>query len=167
MSLTNLLRLLAGKPLAVLAGVAIVVLSLVLLWLGRPTEAETRLETLETRLQALQRTASLKGDVAYFGPGSVCAGKLNGVWQDQLGLAVSGAGLEIADISVGTAVATNTKAPLMAHPVRLKASGAYEAAVSTLEAIDRFRPVLYIDRLALRNRTDRVELELEGRVFCK
>lgn len=57
--------------------------------------------------------------------------------------------------------------PLQAYSLHFTGSGSYEAAMLALDVLNRQRPRLFVDALAIRNRVSSVDVELEARVFCR
>jgi hypothetical protein len=55
----------------------------------------------------------------------------------------------------------------MTYTVTLKGSGTYEQAVSAMEIMAQYRPRLFLDSLSLRNNTSSVDLNVEGRLYCR
>ncbi len=150
-----------------LAAAGMLVVSLGLYALSVPGEAEGKLAAMEAQLKSLQASARAPGDVQAFPAGSVCGGKLFAGYKDQLGLALGGSGLEVTALDIAPPQVTDTRSPLQAYAVSIKASGPYEAMVNGLNGLSKFRPTLFLDSVSVRNKTDAVELDLKGRVFCR
>jgi hypothetical protein len=140
---------------------------LLLLVFGRAGDSETRIAALESRLKTLQANERMPGDTSAFPPGSVCHGKLPPDYAERVRVAVSGGGLEVKELIVTGAIPTETRVPVQSYGVSLKARGTYEAAVAAVGSIGRLGPILFVDTASLRNRSDAVDLELKGRVFCR
>jgi len=151
----------------VLTGVAIVGLSGGLYAISLPGDAEGRLEVMETKLKTLQASAQAPGNIEDFPAGSVCGGRLYAGYKDQVSLALGGGGLEVKSLEIADPQPTDTSTPLQVYSVSLTVVGPYEAAINGLNGLTKFRPTLFVDVLSLRNKTDTVELELKGRVFCR
>lgn len=150
-----------------LAAAGMLVVSLGLYALSVPGETEGELAAMEAQLKSLQASARAPGDVQAFPAGSVCGGTLFAGYKDQLGLALGGSGLEVTTLDIAPPQATDTGTVLQAYAVSIKASGPYEAMVNGLNGLSKFRPTLFLDSVSVRNKTDAVELDLKGRVFCR
>lgn len=150
-----------------LAAAGMLVISAGLYVLSVPGEAEGKLAAMEAQLKSLQASAHAPGDVRAFPAGSVCGGKLFAGYKDQLGLALDGSGLEVTALDIAPPQVTDTRSPLQAYALSIKASGPYEAMVNGLNGLSKFRPTLFLDSVSVRNKTDAVELDLKGRVFCR
>lgn len=158
----------APTPLpAIAVALGTLILSALLFAFSRAPESDARLAALEARLETVTKAARAPGDLNAFPAGSVCGGKLHEGFRDQLGVAIGGAGLEVERLELNLIGPSGGAPSLTVYEVQLKGSGAYEAAIMSLSALGKFRPTLFIDSLALRNRTSAVDLELKGRVFCR
>ncbi|MFN3806527.1 hypothetical protein [Asticcacaulis sp.] len=132
-----------------------------------PGEAEGRLTAMEAQLKSLEAASKIPGDVQAFPAGSVCGGKLFSGYKDQLALALGGSGLDVGVLEIAQPEATQTRISLQVYAISIKASGPYESMVNGLNALSRFRPTLFLDTVSVRNKTDAVEIDLKGRVFCR
>jgi hypothetical protein len=148
------------------AAPALLILPLFGLWMiSTPPDAKARLAELEAKAERIQKTTRGAGDLKAFPAGSVCSGEAPDAVESRMSLALANAGLQVGAFHL---VDTNTtSAGLQTWRLSLKGMGSYESAVAALDVLNRSRPRLFVDTVALRNKVSDVELEVEGRVFCR
>jgi hypothetical protein len=145
---------------------AVLVLLFAGLWLiSTPPNAKSRLAALEAKAERINKTSRGAGDLKMFPAGSVCSGEEPDAVEDRMSLALANAGLQIGTFRIVNT--QKTAGGLQTWRLSLKASGSYEGAVAALDVLNRSRPRLFVDTVALRNKVSDVDLEVEGRVFCR
>lgn len=155
-------------PLAawgVAAGVAVV--GLVLLFMARPPSLKARFEALQTQAAAIKASGQKRGDLSAFPVGTVCASVIDDTMRNQLTNALMNSGLKIETLDITDTGQAGDRYPLRSYSLSLKGSGSYDDAMRTLQALNRYRPRLFLDTLSLRNQTSSVDLDVEGRLFCR
>ena len=142
------------------------ILPLLGLWLvSTPPDAKARLAELEAKAERIQKTTRGAGDLKAFPAGSVCSGEAPDAVESRVSLALANAGLQIGAFHLVDS--STTTGGLQTWHLSLKAAGSYESAIAALDVLNRSRPRLFVDAVALRNKVSEVELEIEGRVFCR
>ncbi len=155
-------------PMPALAvGMSLFAIIVVLMCLSNPPHVKSRMAELTTDGEAVASAARAGGDLALFPPGSVCSGQLGDGYKTNLNLALSNAGLTVSTLDIGDAGRGSETLPLDVYHLTLKASGTYENTLTALEALRHARPRLFLDSLAIRNHTSSVDLEIEGRLYCR
>lgn len=156
----------ARPPLLAFVLPALLAVPLLGLWfISTPPDAKARLAALEAKAERINKAALGAGDLKTFPAGSVCSGEQADAVESRMSLALANAGLQIGAFRL---VDTNTSSGgLQTWQLSLKGSGTYEGAIAALDVLNRSRPRLFVDTVALRNKVSEVELELEGRVFCR
>ena len=107
------------------------------------------------------------GSFPKFPAGAVCAGQIDDALRNQLTNALMNSGLKVESLDISDAGQAGDRFPLRAYTLSLKGSGTYEEAMRGLEVLKRYRPSVFLDTLSLRNRTSSVDLDVEGRLFCR
>ena len=134
-------------------------------FLSIPSSAHQRLSDLEAKAASVSRAAAQRGDLKAFPPGSVCSGEISESAKMQINLAVANTGLQIANFDLSDA--GPAQGDLETYHLSLKGSGSYEDALAALDVLNRTRPKLFVDTLALRNNVSAVEVTVDGRMFCR
>jgi hypothetical protein len=149
--------------------VAIVILLAMLgMWsLSRPSGAKARLAALEQQADQIRAANKVRGDLTTYPLGSVCSGALDEGFRNQLNTALAGSGLKVGALDISDRGRTGDIRPLHTYSLTLKASGTYEQAVGAMERLAQSHPRVFLDSLSLRNQTESVDLNVEGRVFCR
>ncbi|MGN6424371.1 MAG: GspMb/PilO family protein [Asticcacaulis sp.] len=137
------------------------------LFLSRPTDAKARLVALEAQSKSIRSATDARGDLTSFPAGSVCAGQVDDALRNQLTNALMNSGLKVEALDIADAGQAGDRFPLRAYKLTLKGSGSYEEAMRGLQALKRYQPRLFLDTLSLRNETSSVDLDVEGRLFCR
>ena len=150
---------------AVAAGLLVV--AVLLFFLSRPSGSHQRLAALEQQATIIATANKAGGDLGVYPLGSVCSGTLDDAFKNQLSSALINTGLTVTAMDVSPAGKTGEDHPLMGYTLTLKASGTYEQAVNSLEVMAHYRPRLFLDTMSLRNQTSSVDLDVEGRLFCR
>jgi len=148
-------------------GMGILVIMLGLWSLSRPSGAKARLAALEQQADQIKAATKVRGDLSTYPLGSVCSGVLDEGFRNQLNTALAGTGLKIDALDISDRGRAGDIRPLHAYSLTLKASGTYEQAVGAMERLAQNRPRVFLDSLSLRNQTESVDLNVEGRVFCR
>lgn len=152
---------------AVAIAVAVIALSIGLWFLSRPSDAATRLEALETKAKLIASAQTAKGDLRTYPVGTVCTGdQING-FKGQVSSALMNAGLKTDVLDVSAAEALDGTESLEAYTLRFTGTGSYEAAMMALDGLNRQKPRLFVEALAIRNRVSAVDVEFEGRIYCR
>ena len=147
---------------------AVMLLIMFGLWsLSRPSGAKGRLAEMERQAAIVKSAGLAEGDLRTYPLGSVCGGELNDNFRNQLSNALTNSGLAVDALDISAAGQDGIGHPLMAYAVTLKGTGTYEQAVSAMEIIAQYRPRLFLDSLSLRNNTSSVDLNVEGRLYCR
>jgi len=136
----------------------------VLFVISVPGGAGKRLSDIEAKAAADARAAGTDGNLKAFPAGSVCAGDFNDALKAQLNAALGATGLKVESFDVGN---TGQAATLQAYHLAFKGRGSYEDALAALNVLHGYRPKIFADTVALRNHVSDVELEVEGRLFCR
>ena len=55
---------------------------------------------------------------------------------------------------------------LQVQKLHISGKGSYEAAMQALSTLAKARPIIFVDKVSLKNRLSQVELDIDGRVFC-
>ena len=137
------------------------------LFLSRPTDAKARFAALEAQSKSIRSAADARGDLSAFPPGAVCAGQIDDALRNQLTNALINSGLKVEALDIADAGQAGDRFPLRAYKLTLKGSGSYDEAMRGLQALRRYQPRLFLDTLSLRNQTSSVDLDVEGRLFCR
>ncbi|HWU49140.1 MAG TPA: hypothetical protein VN042_04640 [Asticcacaulis sp.] len=137
------------------------------LFLSRPTDARARLAALETQSKSIRSATDARGDLNAYPAGSVCAGQIDEALRNQLTNALMNSGLKVEALDIADAGQAGDRFPLRAYKLSLKGSGSYEEAMRSLQVLRRYQPRLFLDTLSLRNQTSSVDLDVEGRLFCR
>lgn len=137
---------------------------LILFAVSVPNDAAKRVADIETKTKQVADTAGADGNLKAFPAGSVCSGDFNDALKTQLNVALGNTGLKISSFSVGN---TGQAATLQAYHVSLKGTGSYEDALAALNVLRGYRPKIFADTVALHNHVSDVELDVEGRLFCR
>jgi type II secretory pathway pseudopilin PulG len=146
----------------------VVLLAMLGMWgLSRPSGAKARLAELEQQADQIRSAAKVRGDLNTYPLGSVCSGNLDEGFRSQLNTALAGSGLKVSALDISDRGRAGDIRPLHAYSLTLKATGTYEQAVNALALMAQYRPRLFLDSLSLRNQTESVDLNVEGRVFCR
>ena len=148
------------------AGVIVLVLSLCLWMLARPSDARLQMAQLQTKAQALSQAQSGPGDLSLYPVGSVCTGDVESIVSAPVKSALMNLGFKLDSLDVDDGLPLGNPA-LTAYHFTLKGTGSYEAAITTLDRLDHFKPKLFLETMALKNHVSDVELIVEGRVFCR
>jgi hypothetical protein len=152
--------------LAVAVPVAVLGVSLGLWLLSMPPHMQSRSAAVETQAASIKAATEGAGDLKTFPEGSVCEGELSDAAKQKLKSALADSGLKVAAFDL-TDIGAAGRTSLEAYRYSFKGSGGYAQAMTALAAMDAARPRLFVDSLALRNHVDAVELEVEGRLFCR
>ena len=150
-----------------LVAAAPVLVLVAFLALSRPFGVKARMTSLEQQAAAIEKASGAEGDLTRYPVGSVCSGTFSDAMKNQLTASIMNTGLKVAAFEVSQKGEEGLSHPLMAYTVTLKGSGTYEQAVDALEALARARPKLFLEAMTLRNQTSSVDLDLEGRFYCK
>lgn len=150
---------------AVAAGLLVV--AVVLILLSRPSSSHQRLADLDKKVAAITAANKAEGDLGVYPLGSVCTGTLDDGFKNQLSSALMNTGLTVTALDVSPSGRTGEGHPLMGYALMLKASGTYEQAINSLEVMAHYRPRLFLDTMSLRNQTSSVDLDVEGRLYCR
>ena len=154
-------------PLLALVLPAVLLVPLAGLWLlSTPPDTRERLNALEAKAESIRKATGGGGDLKAFPAGSVCKGEQEDAVESRINIALANTGMQIGvfDLSEDGPVQAGG---LQALRLTLKANGTYESAIAALDVLNRAQPKLFVDNMALRNKVSEVELELEGRVFCR
>ncbi len=143
---------------------ALAVMVAVLLVVSVPGGAGKRVTDIEAKAQTASQAAGADGNLKAYPAGSVCSGDFNDALKTQLNLALGNTGLKIEGFDVGN---TGQAATLQAYHLTFKGAGSYEDAMAALNVLRNYRPKIFADTVALRNRVSDVELEVGGRLFCR
>jgi len=154
------------KEAWLVAAVPLLVL-IALFALARPSGVKARMAALEQQARTIGTAARADGDLGRYPVGSVCSGEFSDAMKNQLTSAVMNTGLTVAAFDVSSKGREGLSHPLMAYSVSLKGSGSYEQAINSLEVLAHVRPKLFLDTLSLRNQTSSVDLDVEGRLYCR
>ncbi len=136
----------------------------VLLIISVPGGASKRMLDIESKASAAAQAAGAAGNLKTFPAGSVCSGDFSDAMKSQLDAAIGGTGLKVDSFEVGN---TGQAATLQAYHVMVKGTGSYEAALAALNVLHGYRPKIFADTVALHNHISNVELEVDGRLFCR
>lgn len=150
---------------AVAAGLLVVAVAL--LFLSRPSGSHQRLAALEQQAAVIAAANKAEGDLGVYPLGSVCTNTLDDAFKNQLTSALMNTGLTVTALDISPSGKTGEGHPLMGYSLTLKASGTYEQAINSLEVMAHYRPRLFLDTMSLRNQTSSVDLDLEGRLYCR
>jgi hypothetical protein len=146
---------------------AVLLLPLLALWfISTPPDAKARLAVLDAKAERIQKAAAGPGDLKSFPAGSVCTGQDIDAVQSRIALALADTGLQVATVDLLDTETANA-AGLHGWQLSFKGTGSYEGALAAFDVLNRNRPKLFVDSVALRNNVSEVELEIEGRVFCR
>jgi len=125
-------------------------------------------QALQAQSERVQTLLRRRGGTTDYPPGAICPGlsevQLEPIRQ-QLRAAVAGAGLDPQKVSVARSAAPSLEA-IAPVDVRLETNGAYGPTLLMLDVLSRQTPLLYVDTVDLRSRTDTVNLQLSGRLYC-
>jgi len=152
--------------LALLAPAGIAVAGVALWFLSAPAGLKGSIEGVEATAASVGRAAAEAGDLKSFPAGSVCSGELGDGVRSQMKMALANTGLQVSAFDISEA-GQLPGAVLRAYSFSLKGKGSYEDALAVLDVLNRSRPKLFVDSFALRNRVDAVELDIDGRLFCR
>ena len=159
---------LSDLPKSVFVVALDILLMMLGLWtLSRPSGAKARLVVLEHQADQIRADTKVRGDLSTYPLGSVCGGDLNEGFRNQLNTTLAGTGLKVSALDISDRGRAGDIRPLHAYSLTLKASGTYEQAVGAMERLAQSRPRVFLDSLSLRNQTESVDLNVEGRVFCR
>ena len=142
------------------------VLALIVFNLAHAPNTRARLDQAR---QDLSRLESLAGSGTNFGTypaGSVCAGALDTIYHDTLTTQLKTTGLEVAGIDMSEPQAVPEISLLQVQKLHISGKGSYEAAMQALSTLAKARPIIFVDKVSLKNRLSQVELDIDGRVFC-
>jgi hypothetical protein len=142
----------------------IVLAIIVLFAISVPGGAGKRLAEIEAKATAAAQAAGADGNLKTFPAGSVCSGDFNDALKAQLNSALAATGLKIESFDVGN---TGQAATLQAYHLAFKGTGSYEDALAALNVLRGYRPKIFADTVALHNHVSDVELEVDGRLFCR
>ncbi|MDV6331307.1 hypothetical protein [Asticcacaulis sp. 201] len=160
----SLTRLPIAAYFVVAAVIAMFALSL---FLSQPGRAKARLAELERQAALIEAASQARGDLVAFPVGTVCTGMTGDALKGQLGKSLMASGLVIEAFDLEAASRIGNAPALQAYTVSLKAKGSYEQALTAMARLAQYRPQLFLDALSLRNQTDSVDLNVEGRLFCR
>ena len=136
----------------------------VLLIISVPGGASKRLVDIEAKASAAAQAGDADGNLKTFPAGSVCSGDVTDAMKSQLNAAIGGTGLKVDSLEIGS---TGQAATLQAYHLMVKGTGSYEAALAALNVLHSYRPKIFADTVALHNHISDVELEVDGRLFCR
>jgi|GEM_PF-2850931 len=155
-------------PKSVFVIAIIILLAMLGIWaLSRPSGAGARLAALEQQAEQIRAAAKVRGDLAAYPLGSVCGGALDEGFRNQLNTTLAGSGLKISTLDISDRGRAGDIRPLHAYSLILKANGTYEQTVGAMELLAQSHPRIFLDSLSLRNQTESVDLNVEGRIFCR
>ena len=158
----------AELPKSVFIVGILVALAMFAMWfLSRPSGAKARLAALEQQAEQIRSAGKVRGDLNTYPLGSVCSSALDQRFRDQLNTALAGSGLKVSALDISDRGRAGDIRPLHAYSLTLKANGSYEQAVSAMQIMAQYRPRLFLDSLSVRNQTESVDLNVEGRIFCR
>ena len=165
-------REIPGPALALGATLIAASAALVFCWglaaIARPVDLKARVAMLEAQAEQTQALLRRRGGTADYPAGAICPGlspaQLEPVRQ-RLRASLAGANLSIGKISVARSSAPSFEA-ISPIAVQFETNGAYEATLLMLDNLSRQTPLLYVDTVDLRSRTDSVNLQLSGRIYC-
>lgn len=165
-------REMPGPALALVATLVGASSALIFCWglaaVARPANLNERVQALQAQSERVQTLLRRRGGTTDYPPGAICPGlsevQLEPIRQ-QLRAAVAGAGLDPQKVSVARSAAPSLEA-IAPVDVRLETNGAYGPTLLMLDALSRQTPLLYVDTVDLRSRTDTVNLQLSGRLYC-
>ena len=143
---------------------ALTIVIALLLVISLPDGAAKRLGDIEAKAGATAQAAGADGNLKAFPAGSVCSGDFTDAMKTQLNLSIGNTGLKIESFDVGN---TGQAATLQTWHVSLKGTGSYEDALAALNVLHGYRPKIFADTVALHNHVNEVELEVDGRLFCR
>lgn len=143
---------------------AVALVTIVLFAISVPGGAGRRLTDIETKASAVAQAAGADGNLKAFPAGSVCSGDFGDAMKAQLNRALGATGLKIERFDVGN---TGQAATLQAYHVAVKGTGSYEDALAALNVLHGYHPKIFADTVALHNHVSDVELEVDGRLFCR
>jgi hypothetical protein len=156
------------RPIAMVAIGGIMILVLGGLWmLSWPTNYSQRLKSLNEQSELADKAGMARGDLNAYPVGSVCSGQDQASLKELISRRVVDSGLKLEGLDMEDGFKVGEANPLLAYRYRFKASGSYEAAIMAMQSMNEMSPKLFLDNLVLRNRIDVVELEIEGRLFCR
>jgi len=150
--------------LALVVPGALTLVVAVLFIISVPGGANKRLADIEAKASSAAQAAGADGNLKTFPAGSVCSGEFNDAMKTQLSLALGNTGLKVDSFDIGN---TGQAATLSAYHVTVKGTGSYEAALAALNVLHGYRPKIFADTVALHNHISDVELEVNGRLFCR
>lgn len=137
------------------------------LWMiSNPPHAKDRLAALEAQAERVDEVSKSSGDVKAFPAGSVCAGQPDEAMRNRMTVALANTGMQVQAFDISDAGPAG-EGGLQAYRLSFKGNGSYEDAMAALDVLNRNRPKVFVDSTALRNHVSDVELEIEGRVFCR
>lgn len=165
-------RELPGPALALIAILIATSSALVFCWglaaIARPAGLKERVAALEVQAERTQTLMRRRGGTVDYPAGAVCPGlseaQLEPIRQ-RLRAAATGANLGLGKISVARPSTPSLEA-ITPIDVQFETNGAYEATLLMLDSLSRQTPLLYVDTVDLRSRTDSVNLQLSGRIYC-
>lgn len=165
-------RTLPGPALAMVATLIAAVSALIFCWslaaIARPADLKERVAALKAQAERIQILLRRRGGIADYPAGAVCPGlseaQLEPIRQ-RLRATATGANLSLEKFSVVRSSASGSEA-ITPIDVRLETNGAYEATLLTLDNLSRQVPLLYVDTVDLRSRTNAINLQLSGRFYC-
>ncbi len=165
-------RALPGPALALIATLIAASSALIFCWslaaIARPADLKERVAVLEAQAERTQILLRRRGGTADYPAGAVCPGlseaQLEPIRQ-RLQAAVAAANLSAGKFSVTRASVPSLEA-ITSVEVRFETNGAYDATLLMLDNLSRQTPLLYVDTVDLRSRTDSVNLQLSGRIYC-
>jgi len=136
--------------------------------IARPADLKARVAALEVQAERTQTLLRRRGGTADYPAGAVCPGlseaQLEPVRQ-RLRASLAGANLSVGKILVARSPTPSFEAITPVN-VQFETKGAYEATLLMLDNLSRQTPLLYVDTVDLRSRTDSVNLQLSGRIYC-
>jgi len=150
-------------PVFAVPGVLAVVI-IVLFVISVPGGAAKRVAAIEAKAHTAAEAAGADGDLKTYPAGSVCAGSFTDAMKVQLTSALAATGLKVESLDAGSA---GQAATLQAYRFAFKGTGSYDDAMSALNLLRGYKPKLFADTVALRNHIDAVELEVDGRLYCR
>lgn len=149
------------------AGAAMLILMLGMWCFSKPSGAKARMAALEQQALVIKAAEKTQGDLQTYPLGSVCTEDLGDAFRNRLSASLLNSGVKIEALDVSDDGPTDGIHPLRAYTLTLKASGGYEQAVGALNILAQYQPTVFLDSMHLRNQTSSVDLNVEGRLYCR
>jgi len=162
----------SGLSIALAAGMAVLFaasIGLSLAALAKPSETDARISVRQQKIRALEQVFQARTSPRLYPADAICRQRPDQA-AAQLRTLITGqaqaAKLAVTAVEIGSdpqAPLGETLAPLR---IQLTTQGAYDATLSLMATMARYRPMIFVDAVDLSSKTSSVSLKFSGHLYC-